>query len=155
MSNMQTAAAQTTEKKVGDLVLSVDTKPSKPQVGENVVRLRIRDAKGNPVNGLAVGNGAIVKVGYELSPFYTQLVGAGVSLRLKAVQIITLVERGGADASYYGFETEEDGFEADETQINSKKVSASAPVQTPAEAAGFDSEDDDDSADESGADDDF
>lgn len=54
MSNMQTAAAQTTEKKVGDLVLSVDTKPSKPQVGENVVRLRIRDAKGNPVRDATV-----------------------------------------------------------------------------------------------------
>ena len=53
MSNMP-AAAQTTEKKVGDLVLSIDTQPSKPQVGENVVRLTIRDAKGNPVRDATV-----------------------------------------------------------------------------------------------------
>ena len=54
MGNVQTAAAPTTEKKAGDLVLSIETQPSKPQVGENVVRLRIRDAKGNPVRDATV-----------------------------------------------------------------------------------------------------
>ena len=33
--------------------------------------------------------------------------GAGVSLRLKAVQIINLVEGGGASASNYGFDATE------------------------------------------------
>jgi Cu(I)/Ag(I) efflux system membrane fusion protein len=54
MGNMPAAAAQTTEKKVADLVLSLETLPSKPQVGENVLRVRVRDAKGNPIRDATV-----------------------------------------------------------------------------------------------------
>jgi membrane fusion protein, copper/silver efflux system len=43
------AAATATEKKSGDLTLSLETQPAKPKVGENVIRLKIRDAKGAPV----------------------------------------------------------------------------------------------------------
>ena len=105
------------------------------------------DAKGKPVNGLVVGNGSKIKVGYELTTFFTQLVGAGVSLRLKAAQIIELVERGSADASYYGFDAEEGGFEADESQINSAKPKVqSGPFQdeTPTEEASEDEGEDTD-----------
>ena len=59
---MQTAAAQTTEKKVGDLVLSLETQPSKSQVGENVLRVRIRDAKGNPVPDATVSLLAVMNM---------------------------------------------------------------------------------------------
>ena len=62
MGNMQTAAAQTTEKKVGDLVLSLETQPSKSQVGENVLRVRIRDAKGNPVPDATVSLLAVMNM---------------------------------------------------------------------------------------------
>jgi membrane fusion protein, copper/silver efflux system len=48
-------AAQTqTEKKTGDLILSLETQLAKPQLGENVVRIEIRDSKGNPVQDAAV-----------------------------------------------------------------------------------------------------
>jgi len=60
--DMQTAAAQTTEKKVGDLVLSLETQPSKSQVGENVLRVRIRDAKGNPVPDATVSLLAVMNM---------------------------------------------------------------------------------------------
>lgn len=43
------AAAPATEKKSGDLTLALETQPVKPKVGDSVVRLKIRDAKGNPV----------------------------------------------------------------------------------------------------------
>jgi len=43
------AADQAAEKKAGDLTLSLETQPVKPKLGENRVRLKIRDAKGNPV----------------------------------------------------------------------------------------------------------
>lgn len=73
------------------------------------------DAKGKPLADVNVGGGSKIKVSYECVPFYTALIGAGISLRLRAVQVIDLVEfSGGADAGAYGF-GEEDGFEAEST----------------------------------------
>lgn len=73
------------------------------------------DAKGKPLTDVNVGGGSKIKVSYECVPFYTALIGAGISLRLRAVQVIDLVEfSGGAAAGAYGFE-EEDGFEAEAT----------------------------------------
>jgi len=70
------------------------------------------DAKGKPLMDVNVGGGSKIKVSYECIPFYTALIGAGISLRLRAVQVIDLVEyTGGAAAGAYGFEAEE-GFEA-------------------------------------------
>lgn len=73
------------------------------------------DAKGKPLTGYPkVGGGSIIKVSYEVVPYYTAIAGAGVSLRLKAVQIIELKEySGGGNAESYGF-GEEEGFEASE-----------------------------------------
>ena len=51
-----------------------------------------------------------MKVSYELVPYHTSLVGAGVSLRLKAAQILKLVSGDGAAASSFGF-AKEQGFE--------------------------------------------
>jgi len=48
------AAETATEKKSGELALALETQPAKPKVGDNVVRLKIRDAKGNPVQDAAV-----------------------------------------------------------------------------------------------------
>lgn len=74
------------------------------------------DAKGKPMGVDAkIGGGSKCKVAYEVMPFYTAIVGAGISLRLKAVQVIELVEySGGASASGYGF-GEEEGYEAEDT----------------------------------------
>ena len=73
------------------------------------------DAKGKPLTGEPkVGGGSTIKVSYEVVPYYTTIAGVGVSLRLKAVQIIELKEySGGGNAESYGF-CEEDGFEAGE-----------------------------------------
>jgi hypothetical protein len=81
-------------------------------------RPAIFDAKGKPLTGdnlPNIGGGSKVKVAYELIPYYTAIAGAGVSLRLKAVQVIDLVEfSGGAGSEAYGFGKEE-GYEAEET----------------------------------------
>jgi hypothetical protein len=69
----------------------------------------IFDAKGNPLTNVNIWGGTQMKVSAELIPYYTNMVGAGVSLRLRAVQILKLVE-GGTDSSGFGFE-KEDGYE--------------------------------------------
>lgn len=57
----------------------------------------------------SVWGGTEMKVSCQLVPFYTAAVGAGVSLRLRAVQIIKLVSGGGGNAQDHGFGAEEDG----------------------------------------------
>ena len=72
------------------------------------------DSKGNifdPQNNIIWG-GTEAKVAFQPVPYFVGSIGAGVSLRLKAVQILNLVT-GGADATSFGFK-EEDGFEAKE-----------------------------------------
>lgn len=73
------------------------------------------DAKGKPLDvGTNVGGGSTIIVNYTPSPFYTAMIGAGLSMRLEAVQVIDLKEGGGQSADKFGF-TEQDGFSAEET----------------------------------------
>lgn len=76
----------------------------------------IFDAKGKPVDKtVRVGGGSTLRVSFEIVTFFQQKIGAGVSLRLRAVQVIELKEYGTGDASTHGFGEEEDGtFAADE-----------------------------------------
>jgi hypothetical protein len=76
----------------------------------------IFDASGTPITKvLRIGGATELKVSYEIVPFYTAKVGAGVTLRLKAVQILKLVEFGGANADYFGFD-KEDGFSGNDAE---------------------------------------
>jgi hypothetical protein len=78
------------------------------------------DAKGNPLVGdVKVGGGSKVRISYEAIPYYTAIAGAGVSLRLRAVQVIELVEFSSGGAGAFGF-GEEDGYEADTTATNNE-----------------------------------
>lgn len=71
----------------------------------------VYDASNNVINtssleGLNMGNGSECRVAFEIIPYNTGMAGMGISLRMKSVQIINLVEyRGG----HNDFETEE-GF---------------------------------------------
>lgn len=71
------------------------------------------DAKGKPLGtDTKIGGGSKLKTSFELVPYYTAIAGAGVSLRLKAVQVIDLVEySSGGSGESYGF-GKEDGYEA-------------------------------------------
>jgi hypothetical protein len=77
------------------------------------------DAKGKVLVNPKIGGGSTVKVAFELYLFYTKLVGAGVSLRLRAVQVLDLVEYNSRSASGYGF-GEEEGYEAGEQPADTK-----------------------------------
>jgi len=99
---------------------------------------KLFDAAGRPCNDARVGGGSVARISFEPYRYYAKMVGgAGVSLRLEAVQIIELQEwSSGRSAEGFGFEAT-DGFSVDE--------------YTPQNAP--DTESDDDDADEDGDDD--
>lgn len=72
------------------------------------------DAKGSRIerNAVKIGGGSTVTAAFEVDGFFSKL-GAGLSLRLKAVQVLEVVEWQGRDASGYGFKVR-DGFSAEE-----------------------------------------
>lgn len=77
------------------------------------------DAKGKALHDVNVGGGSVMKIGYEVIPYYTAIAGASITLRLKAAQILKLVEySGGASAGAYGFGQEE-GYEAEDNTVES------------------------------------
>jgi hypothetical protein len=85
------------------------------------------DAKKNPINnGTVIWGGSKMKVAYQLVPYYVPAIGAGVSARLKAVQVLKLVE--GKDTASSHLFKEEEGFETStptETKSNETEVQAS------------------------------
>lgn len=78
-------------------------------------KVPVFDSKGNPVDlsTTSIWGGSRVKLAFIPEPFYTSGVGAGVTLRLEAVQLIELRSGGARDAGSYGFGAE-DGYEAEE-----------------------------------------
>lgn len=73
---------------------------------------KLFDSKGSLMTDCDdIWGGSKLRVSADMIPYYVAAVGAGVSLRLKAVQVIELKTGGGADASAYGFE-ETQGFTA-------------------------------------------
>jgi len=71
------------------------------------------DAKGKPLAVCpAVYGGSELKVNFSPAPYFAAASKtAGVSLRINAIQIITLVSGGGGNASGFGFAEEADGFD--------------------------------------------
>ena len=82
------------------------------------IKIPIFDSKGTPMKE-QVWSGSEMKVSADMIPYYTAMAGAGVSLRLKAVQITKLVEGGaGAGAKGHGFEEIKDGYVAPEIDVD-------------------------------------
>ena len=82
-------------------------------------RPQLLDSKKNPISpNTSIWGGSIMKVAYQPVPYFTPMLGAGISLRLKAVQVIKLVE-GKSDNVF----KEEDGFEAKPEKENSNAQS--------------------------------
>lgn len=107
-------AAKVTSKKSGN---SWEQKPS------------LFDAKLKPLANPKIGGGSTIKVKFEMYQFYTALVGAGVSLRLLAVQIIDLVEYSRNEAEGFG---EEEGYEGEDTATDIGE--AQTPPADPSQA---------------------
>ena len=73
----------------------------------------IFDSQGTPITSFKenndIWNGTVLKVAYELRPFYSPSFGAGCSQVLNAVQIIKLVAGSSRNAEDFGFAAE-DGY---------------------------------------------
>jgi hypothetical protein len=72
-----------------------------------------------------VWSGSEMKVSAELIPYFTAMAGAGVSLRLRAVQITKLVEGGAGNSKGYGFDEVKDGYVAPEDKTFENEVANS------------------------------
>ena len=74
----------------------------------------IFDGHRQPIkSGINVWGGTEAIIAFDLIPYHTDLVGAGISLRMRAVQIIKLVNGNDDDPDAYGFDDIEDSFEFD------------------------------------------
>ena len=70
-------------------------------------RPQLFDAKKNPIPlSTMIWGGSKMRVAFNLVPYYTPMFGAGITARLKAVQVISLVE--GKDSNLF---SKEDGYE--------------------------------------------
>ena len=86
-------------------------------------RVALFDSAGKPMIDANVWSGSEMKVSAELIPYYTAMAGAGVSMRLRAVQVTKLVEGGSSNAKGYGFEKVKDGYEQPEAVALEENVS--------------------------------
>ena len=83
-------------------------------------RVALFDSTGKPMIDANVWSGS------EMKPYYTAMAGAGVSMRLRAVQITKLVEGGSSNAKGYGFDKVKDGYEQPEAVAVVENVSQEA-----------------------------
>ena len=83
----------------------------KSKAGEVYERkIALFDTKGNPV-GDTIGSSSVLRCAADIYPWYTPVLGMGVSLRLKAVQVVELVAPSmNLSATAYGFSAEEEGY---------------------------------------------
>jgi hypothetical protein len=91
--------------------------------------MRRATPSGDPINdGFKVGNGSVVKVAFEpIKYFVASSKTAGVSLRLRAVQIIKLVEFNGGGGDFF---EEEEGYEIDDKKDNNGKNETGFEAET-------------------------
>jgi hypothetical protein len=79
------------------------------------------DSSGKPMTEL-IGGGSKVKVGCEIVPYSTGATGTGITLRLKAVQVIELVTVSSGDSFESWSFSEEEGFTTDGKQAEEKDI---------------------------------
>jgi len=114
---------ETEENGVDYLVFNFKSKASyTDKKTQQVVERKIAlfDGKGKALtHDLKIGTGTVARISVFVSPFYTALLGAGVTLRIRAVKILKLKEfTGGGKADAFGFGDDESEFEADDHGFN-------------------------------------
>lgn len=104
--------------------------------GKITQKILVLDAKLKPVTGVRIGEGTVAKLGVELVG-YSVAGKTGVSVKLKLVQIINLVEySGGATAESFGL-TQEDGFDFEETDVEETTAAEDEVVDGESEEVDF------------------
>jgi len=95
----------------------------------------IFDAKGNVMKDSNIWGGSEIRVNGSIAPYYVKLIGAGVALRLRAVQVIQYVEGGTGSADRFGFEEVDGGFTQEPTAASSAFPTEDvSPVSTTSDA---------------------
>ena len=95
----------------------------------------IFDAKGNVMKDSNIWGGSEIRVNGSIAPYYVKLIGAGVALRLRAVQVIQYVEGGTGSADRFGFEEVDGGFTQEPTAASRAFPTEDvSPVSTTSEA---------------------
>ena len=97
-----------------DIIFKFKTKATiKTKAGDIVKRtVPVFDASGKPVD-VSLGNGSVVRVAFQVIPYWKSAMNNGLSLYMDAVQVIKLVEYSAeGNASMFGFGVEEGGFVA-------------------------------------------
>ena len=87
------------------------------------------DSKGNMMTNSNIYGGSEIKVNGSCAFFHTAMIGAGVSIRLRAVQVIQYVE-GASGANKFGFE-EVEGFTIEEDVSVSVTEESAAAAEEP------------------------
>lgn len=83
--------------------------------GETIKRsIPVVDAKGHPMHITSLGDGSIIKVAYSASPYWMSNNQNGMTLYLRAIQVLKYVPYGGGTAESFGFSTDEDGYDVTE-----------------------------------------
>jgi hypothetical protein len=107
----------------GNVILKFKSKAAYPPA--------IFDSKGTVMKESNIWGGSEVRVNGYIAPYFTSMVGAGVALRLRAVQVIQYVE-GSQGASRFGFDEENEGFiQADPATAPETFDEFSAPSDAP------------------------
>ncbi len=117
-SNKTASLPYKTDEETGNLQFNFKCKASgQTKTGQTwEQKPKVFDSKGTPISkDILVWGGTTMKVAYEIIPYSNNMLGSGVSLRLKAVQVHDLVSGGGASADSYGFKEEADGYVAETT----------------------------------------
>ena len=101
-------------KPTGNIIFKFKTKAKIITKDGKVIpnKVAIFDSQGKPMTDINIWSGSEMKVSAELIPYFTAMAGAGVSLRLRAVQITKLVEGGNANSAGHGFDKVDDGYVA-------------------------------------------
>ena len=114
-ANMPFEEEYADRKPTGNIIFKFKAKAKIMMKSGDVIDIKIPvfDSKGIPMKE-QIWSGSEMKVSADMIPYYTAMAGAGVSLRLKAVQISKLVEGSGSGAKNHGFEEIKDGYVAPE-----------------------------------------
>ena len=75
------------------------------------------DSQGKKIDMPKIGSGSSLKMAVEVNTWFVPSQGFGYTLRLRAVQVLELIEYGGGDSSF-GFGAEADGYVGSGESLN-------------------------------------
>ena len=76
------------------------------------------DSQGKKIAMPKIGSGSILKMAVEVNTWFVPSQGFGYTLRLRAVQVLNLVEYGGGGDGSFGFGAEADGYVGSGESLN-------------------------------------